>query len=57
MFVDIGLKNDALMHISKMRKEEIKHPREKYKVGDIIRCKVIGIEKEKGQVKIGELPG
>ena len=35
-FVDIGLHNDGLVHISKMSKNYIKHPSEVLKVGDII---------------------
>ena len=46
-FVDIGLHNDGLIHISKMSKNYIKHPSEVLKVGDIISVYVIGIDKEK----------
>lgn len=51
-FVDIGLHNDGLIHISKMSKNYIKHPSEVLKVGDIISVYVIGIEKEKEKVQL-----
>ena len=51
-FVDIGLHNDGLIHISKMSKNYIKHPSEVLKVGDIISVYVIGIDKEKGKVQL-----
>ena len=51
-FVDIGLHNDGLIHISKMTKNYIKHPSEVLKVGDIISVYVIGIDKEKEKVQL-----
>ena len=51
-FVDIGLHNDGLVHISKMSKNYIKHPSEVLKVGDIISVYVIGIDKEKEKVQL-----
>lgn len=51
-FVDIGLHNDGLIHISKMSKNYIKHPNEVLKVGDIISVYVIGIDKEKEKVQL-----
>ena len=48
-FIDIGLHNDGLVHISKITDRYIKHPSEELSVGDIIKCYVddISIEKEK----------
>lgn len=48
-FIDIGLHNDGLVHISKMSKQYIKHPSEIVSVGDIVECYVdeIFIDKEK----------
>ena len=48
-FIDIGLHNDGLAHISKLTKKYIKHPSEILSVGDIVDCYVdeINIEKEK----------
>ena len=49
-FIDIGIKNDGLLHISKMSKEFIKHPTEVLSVGDIITCYVDDIMLDKGKV-------
>ena len=54
-FVDIGLHDDGLIHISKMSKNYIKHPSEILKVGDIINVYVIGIDKEKERVNLSLL--
>ena len=51
-FIDIGLKNDGLMHISNISNDYIKHPSEVLEVGDIIDCYVINIDKEKGKVNL-----
>lgn len=51
-FVDVGLHDDGLVHISKMSKSFIKHPSEILKVGDIITVYVIGIDKDKGRVNL-----
>ena len=51
-FVDIGLHNDGLIHISKMSKNYIKHPSEVLSVGDIVDVYVIGIDKEKEKVSL-----
>ena len=48
-FIDIGLHNDGLIHISKISNEYIKHPSEVLSVGDIVDCYVeeIFVDKEK----------
>lgn len=51
-FVDIGLKNDGLIHISQMSEDYIKHPSEVLQVGDIIKCYVLEINKEKKKVAL-----
>ena len=51
-FVDIGLHNDGLIHISKISKDYIKHPSDVLSVGDIIDCYVIKIDKEKEKVPL-----
>ena len=51
-FVDIGLHDDGLVHISKMSKNFVKHPSEILKVGDIITVYVCGIDKDKGRVNL-----
>lgn len=54
VFVDIGLKNDGLIHISKLSKKFINHPKEVAKVGDIIEVEVIDINKEKGRIGLAK---
>ena len=51
-FIDIGLHNDGLVHISKISKEYIKHPSEVLSVGDIVDCYVEEIFKEKQKVAL-----
>ena len=52
LFIDIGLHNDGLAHISKLSKEYIKHPSELFNVGDIVDCYVIDIKKEQEKVSL-----
>lgn len=52
VFVDIGLHNDGLAHISKLTNKYIKHPSEVVSVGDIVDCYVIDINKEKEKVSL-----
>ena len=52
VFVDIGLKNDALLHISKISKDFISHPSEKLAINDIIKIKVIKIDLERKSVSL-----
>ncbi len=49
LFIDIGLHNDGLAHISKLSNQYLKHPSDLFSVGDIVDCYVddISIEKEK----------
>lgn len=49
-FIDIGLKNDGLVHISQMSKERIRHPLDVVSIGDIIHVKVIDVDLEKKRV-------
>lgn len=49
-FVDIGLKNDALIHISKMGNRFVKDPHEVVAVGEIVRVQVEKIESQKQRV-------
>ena len=51
-FIDIGLKNDGLVHISKMTDQYIKHPKEVVSVGDIVDCYVDEIFKDKKKVSL-----
>ena len=49
-FVDIGVKHDGLVHISEMSDKFIKNPSEVVSVGDVIKVKVIKIDKERQKV-------
>lgn len=49
-FVDIGVKNDGLVHISQMSDKYIKHPMDVVSVGDTVKVKIISIDREKMKV-------
>lgn len=51
-FVDVGIKNDGLVHISEISDKYVRNPMEEVAVGDIVRVKVIGIDKAKGKVSL-----
>ena len=51
-FIDIGLHEDGLVHISKITDKYIKHPSEVLSVGDIVDCYVIEIKEDKGKVSL-----
>ena len=50
LFIDIGLKNDGLAHISKLTNKFLKHPSEMFGVGDILECYVDNIDLDKNKV-------
>lgn len=54
-FIDIGIKNDGLVHISKITDKYIKHPSEVLNVGDIVTCYVEDVNLEKGKVALSLL--
>lgn len=51
-FVDIGVKHDGLVHISEMSNKFVKNPSEIVSVGDVVKVKVIDIDKERQKVKL-----
>lgn len=55
LFIDIGLHDDGLAHISKLSKNYIKHPSELFSVGDIVDCYVDSINAEKGKINLSLL--
>jgi len=55
VFIDIGLKNDGLAHISKLTTNYIKHPMEVVSVGDIVDCYVDDIFIDKNKVALSLL--
>lgn len=52
VFVDIGIKNDGLVHKSQMSNKFVKDPMEIASVGDIVDVKVIGIDLDKQRVSL-----
>lgn len=55
-FVDVGVKEDGLVHISKMKKGRVKHPLDVVSVGDIVTVWVEKVEVEKGRISLSMLP-
>lgn len=51
-FVDIGVKHDGLVHISQLSEQYVKNPSDIVNVGDVVKVKVIGIDKEKQKVSL-----
>ncbi len=51
-FIDIGIKQDALLHISEMADKFIKHPLEVLKVGDVVEVTIKTIDVEKNRVAL-----
>lgn len=51
-FVDIGLHEDGLVHVSKMSKQRVAHPSEMVSVGDIVQVYVYNIDEEKQKVQL-----
>ena len=51
-FIDIGIKNDGLVHISQISNKFIKHPSEVLKVSDVVKVKILEIDLEKQKVKL-----
>lgn len=49
-FVDIGVKNDGLVHISQMSDKFIKHPMDVVSVGDTVKVRIVSIDREKQKV-------
>lgn len=55
-FVDIGLHDDGLVHISKMAKTFVKDPKEVVNVGDIVTVYVCDVDKDKQKVALSLIP-
>ena len=52
VFVDIGLHDDGLIHISQMSKSFVKHPSQVVSVGDVVTVWVSKIDKERGKINL-----
>lgn len=55
-FIDIGLKNDALVHISKMSERFVRHPMEIVAVGDNVDVWVLHIDRQRERVSLSMVP-
>ncbi len=55
VFVDIGLKEDGLIHVSKLNRGKVKHPSEVLSVGDIVEVSVYKIDQERQKVQLSLL--
>ena len=55
-FVDIGLHEDGLAHVSRMSMKKVSHPSEVVSVGDIIKVWVYDIDEARGRVQLSLLP-
>jgi len=51
-FVDIGVKHDGLVHISELSESYVKNPSDIVSVGDVVKVKVIGIDRDRQKVKL-----
>lgn len=51
-FVDIGVKEDGLVHISHLSDKFVKHPKDVVKVGDIVKVKILEVNMEKGRISL-----
>ena len=55
LFIDVGLHNDGLAHVSKLSKDFVKDPSDMFSVGDIVTCYVIAIDKEHEKISLSLL--
>lgn len=55
-FVDCGVKEDGLVHLSRMSRKFIKHPLDKVSVGDIVKVWVVSVDLLKGRVELSMIP-
>ena len=51
-FVDIGVHQDGLVHISQISKTRIKHPSDVLSVGDIVTVKILSVDEKKGRISL-----
>ena len=51
-FVDIGVKQDGLVHVSQLSNKFIKNPMDVVSVGDEVEVKIIGLDMERGKISL-----
>ena len=56
-FVDIGVKQDGLVHISKMANRFVKHPSDIVSVGDTVTVWICDIDKDRGKISLTMVEG
>lgn len=56
-FVDIGVKQDGVVHISKMANRFVKHPSDIVSVGDTVTVWICGIDKDRGKISLTMVEG
>lgn len=55
-FVDVGIKQDGLVHVSKMGKKFVRNPQDVISVGDVIDVTVINVDRERGRIGLAIVP-
>ena len=51
-FIDIGVHQDGLVHVSQISNKFIKHPSELLKVGDVVEVMILSVDLKKQQIKL-----
>ena len=51
-FVDIGVKQDGLLHISKMSSRRVTNPHDVVSVGDIIKVRIVSVDEQRGRISL-----
>jgi protein Tex len=54
-FVDIGVHQDGLIHISQLSEKFIKHPMECVQLGDVVTVKVLSVDVKKKRIQLTRL--
>ena len=52
VFVDIGVHQDGLVHISQVSNKFIKHPSEAVSVGDVVKVAVLDVDQKRGRISL-----
>ena len=55
-FVDVGVKNSGLVHISRMANEYVRSPHDYVAVGDVVTVWVESIDRDRGRVSLAMIP-
>jgi uncharacterized protein len=55
-FVDVGLAQDGLVHVSEMAPRYVRNPQEFVRVGDVVKVRLLGIDRERGRIAFSMRP-